>query len=156
MTPTRVRPGCGDPGRQVVNAATGASLPDSPDIAAHSTSPGATEEPTTYDRFVAYLDRNPELLDALVRLARQWVDRFGRRRLGVRLLVERARWEMAFTSGDPDFRINNNYCPFLAREIVRRAPDLEGVFTTRASMADRHYSIARWPGSDVRLDGALW
>ena len=72
----------------------------------------------------------------LVRLAREWVARFGRHKLGIATLYERARWEIALTTSDPDYRLNNNFRAFYARLIMLREPDLAGLFDLRASQAD--------------------
>lgn len=72
----------------------------------------------------------------LVRLARQWVDETGRHKLGIKTLYERARWEIALATTDPDFKLNNNFTAFYARLIMRREPDLADLFDLRHSAAD--------------------
>lgn len=91
-----------------------------------------TEE-TAFDRFHA---DNPRVYEVLVRLAREWVGRFGSHKLGIATLFERTRWEIALATTDADFKLNNNFRAYYARLIMRQEPDLEGLFDLRASKAD--------------------
>lgn len=97
----------------------------------------AEERPKTLtERFVDFHTRSPGVYVALVRLARQWVQATGRRRLGIATLYERVRWEMAVATSDADFKLNNDYRAFYARLIMQNEPDLAGLFETRRSAAD--------------------
>lgn len=87
----------------------------------------------TFDRFHA---ENPVVYKVLVHLAREWVLRTGRRKLGIASLFERARWEIALMTSDPDYKLNNNWRAYYARLIMYREPDLDELFTLRASEAD--------------------
>ena len=91
-------------------------------------------EETAFDRFHA---DNPKVYETLVRLAREWVGRTGRHKLGIATLFERARWEIALATTDADFKLNNSYRAYYARLIMRREPDLSGLFDLRASEADQ-------------------
>jgi hypothetical protein len=57
--------------------------------------------------------------------------------IGINFVMERVRWETSVVtrSGDP-YRVNNNFAPFYARSIMHTCFDLQGVFVTRASVAD--------------------
>lgn len=88
------------------------------------------------DRFAEFHAKSPEVYSTLVALARQWVARTGRRRLGIATLFERARWELAISTSDPDFKLNNSYRAYYARLIMRAEPDLADLFATRESEAD--------------------
>lgn len=79
---------------------------------------------------------NPQVYRILVRLARQWVKGTGRYKLGIGALYERARWEIAINTSDPDYKINNNFRAFYARLIMYREVDLAGLFDLRTSEAD--------------------
>lgn len=98
-----------------------------------------TRTQANFERFHA---NNPHVYDALVRLARQWISRFGQKRLGIARLYEAARWEIAFTTDDPEFKINNDHRAFYARLIMANEPDLQGLFNTRRSAADSYMSEA--------------
>jgi hypothetical protein len=91
-----------------------------------------TEE-TAFDRFHG---DNPRVYEVLVRLAREWVGRFGSHKLGIATLYERARWEISLATNDADFKLNNNFRAYYARLIMAQEPDLAGLFDLRASKAD--------------------
>ena len=90
----------------------------------------------TAARFEEFHADNPRVYDVLVALARQWVSSTGRRKLGIKTLYERARWEIAMQTSDADFKLNNNFTAFYARLIMDRERDLDGMFDLRASEAD--------------------
>jgi len=91
---------------------------------------------TMAERFEQFHSNNPIVYRTLVRLVREWVNRTGRRKLGIKTLYERARWEIALETGDPECRLNNNFTAFYARLIMANNPDLDGIFDLRASAAD--------------------
>lgn len=92
--------------------------------------------PPIAQRFTQFHASNPAVYTTLVRLAREWVQRTGRHKLGIATLFERARWELVITTNDPEFRLNNSYRAWYARLIMRQEPDLAALFDLRASEAD--------------------
>lgn len=88
------------------------------------------------ERFEQFAADNPNVYDVLVRLAREWVRRTGGRKIGIGALFERARWELAIATNDPDYRLNNNFRAYFARLIMLQEPDLAGLFELRHSDAD--------------------
>ena len=90
-------------------------------------------EETKFDRFHA---DNPKVYQVLVRLAREWVSKTGRHKVGISALYEVARWEIALATSDADFKIDNSHRAFYARLIMTQEPDLAGLFDLRASKAD--------------------
>jgi hypothetical protein len=86
--------------------------------------------------FEAFHRENPHVYEVLVMLTRQWVNGTGRPRIGIGALYERARWELAITTNDPDYRLNNNFRAFYARLIMYLNPELGHVFSVRSSEAD--------------------
>ena len=88
---------------------------------------------TAFDRFHA---DNPKVYETLVRLAREWVARFGGHKLGIATLYETARWQITLATNDAEFRLNNNWRSYYARLIMAQEPDLAGLFDLRASKAD--------------------
>ena len=90
-------------------------------------------EETAFDRFHS---DNPRVYQVLVRLAREWVNRFGSHNLGVATLYETARWQITLATNDAEFRLNNNWRSYYARLIMAQEPDLAGLFDLRASKAD--------------------
>jgi hypothetical protein len=93
-------------------------------------------DPTIADRFEEFHEANPKVYVVLVRLAREWVNRTGRRKVGIGALYERARWEIATATNDPDFKLNNNFRAFYARLIMCSEADLADLFDLRSSGAD--------------------
>lgn len=91
---------------------------------------------TMPERFEEFHADNPNVYGTLVRLAREWVKRTGRHKLGIATLFERARWEIALVTNDPEFKLNNNWRAFYARLIMSQEPDLADLFDLRASEAD--------------------
>jgi hypothetical protein len=94
------------------------------------------EHLTPGERFERYHRNNPAIYAVLVSLAREWVARTGRRRVGIKSLVERTRWEIAVRTNDPDYKIGNTHVAFYARLIMAQEPDLAGLFELRPSIAD--------------------
>ena len=87
-------------------------------------------------RFDEFHTANPRIYQVLVTFARQWVASTGRHKLGIKTLYERARWEIALATSDPDFKLNNNFTAYYARLIMVQESDLAGLFDLRASEAD--------------------
>lgn len=73
---------------------------------------------------------NPHVYALLVRLAREWKDQTGRK-LGIKALFERARWEYSVRTTETAPTLNNNHTAFYARLIMEREKDLEGIFNLR-------------------------
>jgi hypothetical protein len=101
-----------------------------------SLNPTNSETETAASKFTRFHNNNPEVYETLVRLAREWVRRTGRHKLGIASLFERTRWEIAIATSDADFKLNNNYRSWYARLIMHQEKDLIGIFDLRKSEAD--------------------
>lgn len=86
---------------------------------------------TRFERFHA---ENPGVYCYLVVFARQLLAK-GHRKASISLLVERVRWQVAMTTTDPDWKINNSFRSRYARKIMDENPDLAGFFETRSLIA---------------------
>lgn len=96
-----------------------------------------TAAETLEHRFLEFHAANPHVYDRLVALARQ-AKRRGREKLGIAMIYEVVRWEHFMRTDDPEgYRLNNNWRAFYARLIMRREPDLAGIFDTRAQRFER-------------------
>ena len=74
----------------------------------------------------------PEVYSTLVTLAREWRQCTNKRKLGLHMLYQRARWEMSLRVQDSlGFKLNNNYVPFYARLIMLQEEDLADAFDLR-------------------------
>jgi hypothetical protein len=94
-----------------------------------------------FDRVMAarlqeFHEANPRVYSTLRMLAFQWIERTGRHKLGIATLFERTRWEIALSTSDPDFKLNNDFRAFYSRLLMLREPELAGLFDVRASAAD--------------------
>lgn len=84
-------------------------------------------------------DERPETMDRLARKAIELRKRGFR--VSVTGLCEWLRIESVnITGGCSPFRVNNNIKASLARELMRRYPELEGAFETRRARCDEMFS----------------
>ena len=82
------------------------------------------------DAFWTFHRANPAVYRLLVRLAREW-HRATRKKIGMKCLFERARWEHAMTTTGEEYVLNNNHTPYYARLIMHQERDLDGLFNRR-------------------------
>lgn len=81
--------------------------------------------------FWAFHEKNPRVYAALLRFAREALAA-GKHHLGIGALYERARWELWMaTSGDEEFKLNNNYRSRYARLLMHQELELRGAFELR-------------------------
>ena len=97
-----------------------------------------SDEPA-YDRWQAFHYANPWVMEQLTKMARNLRAR-GTHHYGIAALWEVLRYNRLMNSDDPtsNFKLNDHYRAYYAREIMRRNADLDGFFATRRSEADRH------------------
>lgn len=89
--------------------------------------PPQPREPTLQERFEAFHAANTQVLQGLVRLARELVDR-GHRGFSIAMLFEVLRWQrlMATTDSSSPYRLNNSYRSRYARLLHELHPELAG------------------------------
>jgi hypothetical protein len=80
--------------------------------------------------FLEFHEKNPQVYALLRRLAFEWKDAGGKK-LGMRVLYERARWEFGMKTTESSPTLNNNHAPFYARLMMDREPVLKGFFEIR-------------------------
>ena len=81
------------------------------------------------ERFLEFHAKHPEVYAALSRFAHQWRDRKGPdARLGIKMVIERVRWELSLGAKDETPRLNNNHSAFYARLLMAQEPALAGIF----------------------------
>lgn len=88
-------------------------------------------EGTIEAAFWRFHEANPQVYTRLVELARAWKKRRGGKKLGIGMLFEVLRWEVAMRTAGDQFKLNNNYRSLYARLIMDREADLAGIFDTR-------------------------
>ena len=84
--------------------------------------PDYEPELTIAERFDAFHAANPHVADALELLARQWLDA-GHKRVGIKALIERLRWEYGIRTEGDSFRLNNTLTSHYARLLIERRPE---------------------------------
>lgn len=77
-----------------------------------------------------YMEASPEIYQMFCRFAWEYIMGKRKKRIGGRMIWERMRWETAIRGTD-DFKLNNNYLPFLVRRFQKENPKVADVFTTR-------------------------
>lgn len=87
------------------------------------------------ERYAVWADANGHVIDAMESLAREWLDA-GNRRLSMRALWERLRWESGIRSTTGPFKLNNDWPPFIARTLIARNPSWAEAISTRRAVAD--------------------
>lgn len=74
---------------------------------------------------------NPKIWELLVRFSHE-AKNAGVESIGVKLLVERIRWEIQIeTKSSDNYKINNNHSAFYARKLMNEYPELNGLFKIR-------------------------
>lgn len=89
---------------------------------------------TMRERFVCFHAANPHVYANMRRLALQ-LRRRGFARCGMQMIVEVLRWSYMTTTGD-EFKLNNNYGAYYARQLMDNEPELAGFFEVRTARAD--------------------
>ena len=100
----------------------------------NATSEVTVGRPSLEERWRLFKAEHPYALAEVARTTRELMEISGRKPTVARVweeLRERIR-----TSGEP-YRWDNSYRAFAAREVMEAYPDLDGVFRTRRSRADR-------------------
>lgn len=92
----------------------------------------ATSGLTIDEAFEEFHGNNPHIYRNLRFLAFQAVNA-GRKRIGIKFLFERLRWEYCVKSvhDESDYRLNNNFTALYARMLMDAEPCLDGVFEVR-------------------------
>ena len=84
---------------------------------------------------------HPEVYLALVEYAFEWRKRRPYAKLGVKMILERVRWELGIRSMDMP-RLNNNHAAFYARLLMDREPELDGLFNLRQQQIQSSFGPA--------------
>lgn len=81
-----------------------------------------------------WMAEHPEAMSLFEELALR-ASRFGQRKFGVKALAERVRWEFSIERGQDEFKVNNNHVAHIARELIRRRPELAPCIELRGEAA---------------------
>tara|TARA_R110002020_G_scaffold145908_4_gene320212 strand:- start:7636 stop:7962 length:327 start_codon:yes stop_codon:yes gene_type:complete len=87
--------------------------------------------PDAPQTFEEYHRTHPQVYRGLRDLALE-VRRAGRQRIGMKLLIERLRWDHMLTGCEEDeWKVNNNHASRYARLLMESEPELAGLFELR-------------------------
>lgn len=87
-------------------------------------------------RFAEFHQINPHVYGQFERLALDAFER-GARRIGVKAIAERIRWDVAVKTLGGEFKINNSLTALYARLLLHRHPKLWALIVTRSSKHGR-------------------
>lgn len=105
------------------------------DLRARREAPHKNDRERRYREWLAS-DAGRKVFPLFERFALQMLDR--RRRFGFRLIAERVRWEVKTTWEYEDFKLNDHYTPFIARDMIAKYPALGEYVETRDQEGDDH------------------
>lgn len=83
---------------------------------------------THREKALAWIDENPQAMALFERFALEMAARG--RSFGIGFIAERVRWEAA-VAWSGDFKVNNNFRAYIARELIRRHPHLSDLIECR-------------------------
>lgn len=89
-------------------------------------------------RFREFHRENPHVYVRLVAMAREW-RAAGHEKCSMDMLFHLLRWKHGIETRSSDgLLLNDHYVSRFSRIIMANEPDLDGMFATRATRADRH------------------
>ena len=84
-------------------------------------------------RWLAFHQANPHVYEMFKMFAFQAIPA-GRTKFSARMIWQRMRWHTAIEVCDgADFKLNNNYTPYYARQFMEDYPEFDGFFETRGA-----------------------
>ena len=89
-------------------------------------------------RWLAFDRSNPRVYDLFKQFAFQSINA-GAEHCSGQLVVERIRWEVAIQTLGEEFKVPNEYIPFMSRRFMTDFPTHWGFFEIRRSEADGLY-----------------
>ncbi|KQP81558.1 hypothetical protein [Aeromicrobium sp. Leaf291] len=111
----------------IAHHTTGQMILDVPELK----QPDVVTGSTIQERFEAFHDLNPWVLETLERLTSEYLEG-GQRRIGIGMLFEVLRWQYGRVTRGDEFRLNNNYRSRYVRLLLAEHPEWEAVFHTRS------------------------
>ena len=81
-------------------------------------------------QFATFHSANPHVYDLYVKFARQAKAR-GYKKFSIAVITERIRWEVALTTTDAEFKINNNHKAYYAR-LLNNTAEFKDFFRTKS------------------------
>lgn len=87
------------------------------------------------EKFQRFHEKNPHVYLALRELAWNLKVR-GIRKCGMKMLLEKLRWEYFIETSGGKYKLNNTYGPYYARMLMKHNSELKGFFMVKKSQAD--------------------
>jgi hypothetical protein len=78
---------------------------------------------------------NPHVYEMWERFTFEAINK-GYQHIGAAMVRERIRWETGITTTGSNYKISNMFTPYYARLFMKKHPEHEGFFRTRAAKAD--------------------
>ncbi|RUP42325.1 MAG: hypothetical protein EKK63_01730 [Acinetobacter sp.] len=101
------------------------------------------------DGFIEFNKNNPHIYKSFEKQALNAIAR-GREKISAKLIINWIRWNEFLESTDKNFKINDAYQSYYAREFVKNNPDNAGVFEFRKLRNEE-----KGPYMEVGKDGEL-
>ena len=84
----------------------------------------------TFEEFQKYHETNPQVYEMFKRFAFELINS-NVKSTGVRLVIERIRWETTIQTEGDAFKLNNNWSPYYSRMFMKDYPQHKGFFRVR-------------------------
>lgn len=97
--------------------------------------PGSMPGASIQERFERFHRLNPWVYTQLEAMTAEYVSA-GRRRIGLKMLVEVLRWHYDLSTSGDAFKISNNYTSRYARELLSAHPEWRGMFVLKPLRAE--------------------
>ena len=100
------------------------------------------EYPETFDglkdgvieKFRDWYPSNIHVINAFEKEAFYLLNRGRRERYSIYTIREKLRWDSLVSESGQDYKLNNNFSPFIARILMFMNPGMKGMFSTRREL----------------------
>ena len=100
------------------------------------------EYPETFDglkdgvieKFIKWYPSNIHVINAFEKEAFYLLTRGRRERYSIYTIREKLRWDSLVSESGQDYKLNNNFSPFIARILMFMNPGMKGMFSTRREL----------------------
>jgi hypothetical protein len=83
-------------------------------------------------RFRSWVVVNMHVLNRFEEHAIELRQKGNRKRYGIKMILERLRWDSAIAENGQEYKINNNFPSCISRVLMALNPELRGMFQVRA------------------------
>ena len=86
------------------------------------------------EKFRDWYPSNIHVINAFEKEAFYLLTRGRRERYSIYTIREKLRWDSLVSESGKDYKLNNNFSPFIARILMFMNPEMEGMFSTRREL----------------------